>query len=106
MANLSQPSMVNLPRPQSWSGRLRIPPWRNVLPVLLKSILILIGLLLLATAAAAISVMSVATCLHPERALGPLKSLAEWSTSCQSLSEIQTRKTQPPAPAAKGAKKR
>jgi hypothetical protein len=44
--------------------------------------------------------------LHPERALGPLKSLAEWSTSCQSLSEIQTRKTQPPAAAAKGAKKR
>jgi ABC-type phosphate/phosphonate transport system permease subunit len=95
--------MVNATQPQSWSGRLRIPQWRNFLPLLLKSIVIVICLMLLATAVAALSVVSVATCMHPERALEPLKSLADWSTSCHSLSLIQTRT---PPPAAKGSKKR
>ena len=95
--------MVNATQSQSWSGRLWIPQWRNFLPLLLKSIVIVICLMLLAAAVAALSVVSVATCMHPERALEPLKSLADWSTSCHSLSLVQTR-TPPPAP--KGPKKR
>lgn len=97
--------MVNQTQPQSLSERWRVPQWRNFLPLLLKSFLIVICVMLLTTAKAAISVMSVATCMHPERALELLRSLAEWSTSCHSLSMIQTR-TQPPAAAAKGSKKR
>jgi hypothetical protein len=95
--------MVNATQSQSWRERVRMPQWRNFLPLLLKSIVIVLCLMLLAGAVVALSVVSVATCMHPEKAFEPLKSLADWSTSCHSLSLVQTR-TPPPAP--KAAKKR
>jgi len=83
--------MVNATQSQSWSGRLRIPQWRNFLPPP-SEVDRDRDLPDVAGGGSRRPIGRVGQHLHASgESFGAIESLADWSTSCHSLSLVQTR---------------